>query len=261
MKLIILLPSILDLVFFLKKYNGHLPLRIKAVKEGSIVDISNVLMTIENTGDKVPFLANFAETILTHIWHTTSYYGKLMLTNWLTTTSDKEGEDFNNIPNFQLHDFGCRGTENFEASMLGGSAHLLNFNGAGTVPALLVSSRYYNENIDKMSGYSIRAAGHSIMASRGEEGEFDVVEELLDKDPDGIMAMVIDSYNYERFIEVCGTKFKGLILNRNGRIVFRPGPGGIIKVSQRVLELPGQYFGYNVNNKGYKVLPDQIRAL
>ena len=194
-------------------------------------------MTIENTDDKVPFLTNFAETILTHIWYpitvaTTSYYGKLMLTNWLTTTSDKEGEDFNNILNFQLHDFGCRGTENFEASMLGGSAHLLNFNGTDTVPALLVSSRYYNENIDKMFGYSIRATEHSIMTSRGEEGEFDVVEELLDKNPDGIMG-----------------------------IVFRPDSGDIIKVSQRVLELLGQYFGYNVNNKGYKVLPDQIRAL
>ena len=198
-------------------------------------------MTIENTDDKVPFLTNFAETILTHIWYpitvaTTSYYGKLMLTNWLTTTSDKEGEDFNNILNFQLHDFGCRGTENFEASMLGGSAHLLNFNGTDTVPALLVPSRYYNENIDKMFGYSIRATEHSIMTSRGEEGEFGVVEELLNKNPDGIMAMVIDSYNYERFIEVCGTKFKDLILNRNGRIVFRPDSGDIIKVSQRVLE-------------------------
>lgn len=243
--------------YILKKYNGHLPLRIKAVKEGSLIDISNVLMTIENTDDKVPFLTNFAETILTHIWYpitvaTTSYYGKLMLTNWLTTTSDKEGEDFNNILNFQLHDFGCRGTENFEASMLGGSAHLLNFNGTDTVPALLVPSRYYNENIDKMFGYSIRATEHSIMTSRGEEGEFGVVEELLNKNPDGIMAMVIDSYNYERFIEVCGTKFKDLILNRNGRIVFRPDSGDIIKVSQQVLELLGQYFGYTVNNKDSK---------
>lgn len=96
---------------------------------------------------------------------------------------------------------------------------------------------------------------------RGEEGEFGVVEELLNKNPDGIMAMVIDSYNYERFIEVCGTKFKDLILNRNGRIVFRPDSGDIIKVSQRVLELLGQYFGYTVNNKGFKVLPDQVRAL
>lgn len=99
------------------------------------------------------------------------------------------------------------------------------------------------------------------MTSRGEEGEFGVVEELLNKNPDGIMAMVIDSYNYERFIEVCGTKFKDLILNRNGRIVFRPDSGDIIKVSQRVLELLGQYFGYTVNNKGFKVLPDQVRAL
>lgn len=149
----------------------------------------------------------------------------------------------------------------FEASMLGGSAHLLNFNGTDTVPALLVPSRYYNENIDKMFGYSIRATEHSIMTSRGEEGEFGVVEELLNKNPDGIMAMVIDSYNYERFIEVCGTKFKDLILNRNGRIVFRPDSGDIIKVSQQVLELLGQYFGYTVNNKGFKVLPDQVRAL
>lgn len=112
-----------------------------------------------------------------------------------------------------------------------------------------------------MFGYSIRATEHSIMTSRGEEGEFGVVEELLNKNPDGIMAMVIDSYNYERFIEVCGTKFKDLILNRNGRIVFRPDSGDIIKVSQRVLELLGQYFGYTVNNKGFKVLPDQVRAL
>lgn len=252
--------------YILKKYNGHLPLRIKAVKEGSIVDISNVLMTIENTDDKVPFLTNFAETILTHIWYpitvaTISYYGKLMLTSWLYTTCDKTGEDFNNILNFQLHDFGCRGTENFEASMLGGSAHLLNFNGTDTVPALLAPSRYYNENIDGMFGYSIRATEHSIMTSRGEEGEFDVVEELLTKNPDGIMAMVIDSYNYERFIEVCGTRFKDLILNRNGRIVFRPDSGDIIEVSQRVLELLGHYFGYTINDKGYRVLPDQVRAL
>lgn len=52
-----------------------------------------------------------------------------------------------------------------------------------------------------------------------------------------------------------------MILNRNGRIVFRPDSGDIIKVSQRVLELLGQYFGYTVNNKGFKVLPDQVRAL
>lgn len=29
--------------YILKKYNGHLPLRIKAVKEGSVVDISDIL--------------------------------------------------------------------------------------------------------------------------------------------------------------------------------------------------------------------------
>src|SRR5689334_8003941 len=35
--------------YILKHHNGRLPVRIKAVKEGSAVGVSNALMTIENT--------------------------------------------------------------------------------------------------------------------------------------------------------------------------------------------------------------------
>src|SRR5688572_26542213 len=35
--------------YILKKHGGRLPVRIKAVKEGTVVPVHNVLMTIENT--------------------------------------------------------------------------------------------------------------------------------------------------------------------------------------------------------------------
>jgi nicotinamide phosphoribosyltransferase len=40
--------------YILEKHNGYLPIRIKAVPEGTPVRISNVLVTVENTDPKVP---------------------------------------------------------------------------------------------------------------------------------------------------------------------------------------------------------------
>lgn len=253
--------------YILYKYDGCLPLRIKAVKEGSKIPINNVLMDVENLGGKkTAFLTNFTETVLTHVWYPTtvatlSGAGKNLLRKYLEETCSETGDILNGILEFQLHDFGCRGTETMEASAIGGSAHLLNFNGTDTIPALRIPSGYYNSKPKELFGWSVRATEHSIMTSRGEEGEFTVVEELLEKNPTGILAMVIDSYNYVRFLETCGTKYKEKILNRDGRIVFRPDSGDIIKVSQNCLELLGKHFGYSVNNKGYKVLPNQVRVL
>uniref|UniRef100_A0A914RP69 Uncharacterized protein n=1 Tax=Parascaris equorum TaxID=6256 RepID=A0A914RP69_PAREQ len=45
----------------LKKHNGFLPLRIKAVPEGTVVPVKNVLFTVENTDPEVPWLTNWFE--------------------------------------------------------------------------------------------------------------------------------------------------------------------------------------------------------
>ena len=73
--------------------------------------------------------------------------------------------------------------------------------------------------------------------------------------------MVIDSYDYERFIEKCGTRFKNQILAREGTTVFRPDSGDPVTVTLRCLELLEKYFGSYTNKKGYKVLNDKIRVL
>jgi len=55
--------------YIIKEHNGYLPIRIKAVPEGTVVPTGNVLMTIENTDPKCASLTTFLETILLQIWY------------------------------------------------------------------------------------------------------------------------------------------------------------------------------------------------
>ena len=49
---------------------GKLPLEIKAVPEGSVIPVKNILMSIRNTHPKTHFLTNWVETLLMKIWAT-----------------------------------------------------------------------------------------------------------------------------------------------------------------------------------------------
>lgn len=250
--------------YIVEKHKGKIPVRIRAVREGSVIPVDNALMVVENTDENCAFVTNFIETLLTHIWYTSavatrSRHTKEIILGWLKKTcNDSVIPDV--IP-FMLHDFGARGVETMEAAALGGSAHILNFLGTDTVPSLVIPHLYYNEAEDFCPAYSVRATEHSVMTARGEEGEWEVVEHLLDTNGEGILAMVIDSFDYRRFIETMGTKYKDRVMSRNGRIVFRPDSGDPKKVSLDVIELLGKHFGSTVNEKGYKVLPLQVRCL
>lgn len=48
----------------LQKYNGHLPIEIKAVPEGSVIPRGNVLFTVESTDPECYWLTNWVEVSL-----------------------------------------------------------------------------------------------------------------------------------------------------------------------------------------------------
>ena len=52
-------------------YGGKLPVRIKSVAEGTPVDVSNILMSVELTVNdpKLCWLTNFLESLLLHVWY------------------------------------------------------------------------------------------------------------------------------------------------------------------------------------------------
>src|SRR3984885_7858726 len=83
--------------YILDKYNGHLPVKIKAVAEGTAVPTGNALMTIENTDPECYWLTNFLETLLMQVWYpctvaTLSNEVKKVVTQFYSETATEGAE-------------------------------------------------------------------------------------------------------------------------------------------------------------------------
>jgi nicotinamide phosphoribosyltransferase len=50
------------------EHDGHLPIRIRAVPEGTKVNQSNALITVENIDPECFWLTNWLETLLVQVW-------------------------------------------------------------------------------------------------------------------------------------------------------------------------------------------------
>ena len=82
---------------------------------------------------------------------------------------------------------------------LSGSAHLLIFSGTDTIAALTIPENYYNDS--NLYGFSVQATEHSVMTSLGPEGEISQILNVIDNAKDGVLSLVIDSYNYRNFLD------------------------------------------------------------
>ena len=241
--------------YIVETHNGRLPIRIRAVEEGTIVPVGNVLFTIENLDSACASLTNHLETFLMHIWFscnvaTISREIKLLIKNSMLRTSDSfDGLDF------KLHDFGYRGTSSNESAGIGSLGHLAVFRGTDTVAGLQIANKYYHE---PMAGYSVSATEHSIQTVFGKDGEYDVIEQLISLYPEGILSMVLDSYNIYSAVEYIGSTLKEKVLARNGKLVVRPDSGYPPKVTIKILNILDESFGSTVNSKGFKVLNPKV---
>jgi nicotinamide phosphoribosyltransferase len=257
--------------YILNTYGGKLPLRIRAVPEGTPVPTGNVLMTVENTDAKCFWLTNWAETLLTHVWYPSTVASlSRSVKNDIRHYMEKSCDDLTWL-NFKLHDFGYRGTECDESAQIGGAAHLINFEGTDTIAAMVFAMYYYNANANTI-GKSVAATEHSIMTSRGPgEGEEIVVEDLLNEysDPEQfiVLSCVADSFDIENFVEnIIGKKFKARILERNGIFVVRPDSVRDANDTPEkqmvwILESLWKSFGGTINKKGFKLLDPHVKAL
>jgi nicotinamide phosphoribosyltransferase len=248
--------------YILDKHDGRLPVKIKAVTEGASVPVHNVLMTIENTDPNCFWLTNFLETLLMQVWYpstvaTVSYEIRNIVERYFEETADTAVKG---AIDFVLNDFGFRGVSSVESAALGGSAHLLNFMGSDTVYASAFAKKYYNAQ--QVYGMSVPATEHSIMTLLGPEGEKKVFDHVLKAYPEGILSCVSDSYNiFHAVSELWGKEFKNQITHRNGTLVIRPDSGDPVKTLLKVYEILFEKFGFTVNSKGYKMLPQQVRVI
>ena len=244
--------------YIVRNHMGALPVSIKAVPEGSVVPNHNVLMTIENTDPRCFWLTNYLETLLVQVWYgctvaTQSREMKKIILANLEETGDPAGVGF------KLHDFGFRGVSSVETAGVGGAAHLVNFLGTDTMAALVVARDYYR---CPMAGFSIPAAEHSTITSWGKDHERDAFANMLDQFPEGLVAVVSDSYNiFQACEKYWGEDLRDRVLSRNGTLVIRPDSGEPTTVVPTVLDTLGAAFGYEMNSKGYKVLNPHVRII
>lgn len=255
--------------YILEKYDGYLPLEIQAVPEGSVIPTRNVLAQIKNTDANCFWLTSFMETaILQAVWYPTTVATiskeiKKTIFEFLEETADAPEIEVA----FKLHDFGYRGVSSQESAGIGGLAHLVNFMGTDTVRALVFGRDYYSEPV---AGFSIPASEHSTITSWGgpemEKAAFSNMIQQYGGQPNPdtglpkMFACVSDSYNIWDAIKTWKS-LEDELVTKGGILVVRPDSGNPVAVATSVVDKLMDEFGYTINSKGYKVLPDYIRVI
>uniref|UniRef100_A0A8I3WWA4 Nicotinamide phosphoribosyltransferase n=2 Tax=Platyrrhini TaxID=9479 RepID=A0A8I3WWA4_CALJA len=249
--------------YILEKYDGHLPIEVKAVPEGSVIPRGNVLFTVENTDPECYWLTNWIETILVQSWYpitvaTNSREQKKILAKYLLETSGNlDGLEY------KLHDFGYRGVSSQETAGIGASAHLVNFKGTDTVAGIALIKKYYGTK-DPVPGYSVPAAEHSTITAWGKDHEKDAFEHIVTQFSSVPVSVVSDSYDiYNACEKIWGEDLRHLIVSRSTEapLIIRPDSGNPLDTVLKVLEILGKKFPVTENSKGYKLLPPYLRVI
>ncbi|HEX7340213.1 MAG TPA: nicotinate phosphoribosyltransferase [Rhodanobacteraceae bacterium] len=245
----------------LAAHGGHLPVRIRAVPEGSVVPTHQALMTIESTDPAAFWLPSYLETLLLRVWYpttvaTVSWHVRQVLRQFLERSSDDVDAQ---LP-FKLHDFGARGVSSLESAALGGAAHLVNFKGTDTLAALALARTVYHE---PMAAFSIPAAEHSTITAWGRAHEVDAYRNMLAHfgKPGALLSVVSDSYDiYHAIGALWGGELKQAVLDSGAIVVVRPDSGEPVDVVHRCLEMLDEAFGHTLNSKGCRVL-NHVRVI
>lgn len=243
------------------KLNGKLPIRIRALPEGTVIPTHHMLMSIESTDQRAFWIVSYLETMLLRIWYpitvaTQSHYIKKLIMNYLEATSDDPAAEIN----FKLHDFGSRGVSSRESAAIGGAAHLVNFMGTDTVQAVVFAKKHYGE---RMAGFSIPASEHSSITAWGRKFEVEAYRNMLDQfaKPGALLACVSDSYDLFNACEnLWGEELRAQIINSGATLVVRPDSGNPSTIVLKTLQVLERKFGYTVNSKGFRVL-NNVRVI
>jgi len=256
---------------------GYLPLQIKALPEGSKVQMNVPVLTITNTRSEEFWLPNFFETHLsTELWKastsaTISYTYRKIIDKYAELTGGSK-----EFVMWQGHDFSVRGMSGINDAAKSGAGHLLSFAGSDNIPALkLVNDCYYGK--ETFVAGSVPATEHSVMCAGGKDSEIDTFRQLIKTYPSGVVSIVSDTWDYFNVITNTAKELKEEILARTpdslglAKVVFRPDSGDPVKIIcgdpeaevgssqyKGSVECLAEIFGTTTNDKGFKTLNPRV---
>lgn len=236
---------------------GYLPIQIKAVSEGTRVNIKTPMFEIKNTVKGFGWLVNYLETLIScNVWlpmtsATKAYlYREIVNEYFEKTVSSKsmikvlpkeeggylhhlqEPVQLNNSRCGAVGDFSMRGMGSVDAAMASGAAHLTSFIGTATISAIPWLESYYNADCEKeVVGKGTPSTEHSVMSSYGKDGEFECYKRLINEVfPKGNLSIVSDTYDYWNVLTNYIPKLKDDILARDGKVIIRGDSGNPIDI-------------------------------
>ena len=241
---------------------GYLPLEIRALPEGTVVNMGVPIVEMRNTHPRFAWLVQWVECLLqTEVWPMCAYatvgweYHKVAEKYYKMTAP---GAD----PFMAMADFGFRGMSCMEDATRCSASWLLSFNKTSTIPALPYLDDYYNADCAKNKiGIGGVSSEHSVAAANfaidGDEITF-VKRMLTEIYPNTSFSMVSDTYDYWNMVDNIIPACKKEILAHNGKLLIRPDSGDMVEISIKTIQKLWDEFGGTVNEAGYKVLDPHI---
>lgn len=216
---------------------GYLPLHIKALPEGSLVNIKVPVLTVINTDANFYWLPNYLEDIISNgLWKgITNATTALQYRRMLEAYAEQTGVDKSFVL-FQGHDFSFRGMGGAYDGASSAIGHLTCFQGSDTVAGIKYVQDYYNSPNMFIAG-SIPATEHSVMCMGGEASEHDTIKRLITEIyPTGLVSIVSDSWDYWNTLTNISKQLKPEIMSRGtnalgqAKVVFRPDSGDPVAI-------------------------------
>ena len=258
-----LTPEAFDIDKIVKLHElSYLPLEIRALPEGTVVNMGVPCIEMTNTVDGFAWLVQWLECLLqTELWAPCGYatigheYRKIANYYYDKTVCGMS-------PAMAMADFGMRGMSCLEDGIRTSAAWLMSFDKTSTIPALAYLDKYYDADVAANKiGIGAVSTEHSVMGANfaldGDEITF-VKRMLTELYPNTSFSMVSDTYDYWNMIDNILPACKEEIMAHNGKLLVRPDSGDMVDIAIRTINKLWDTFGGTVNEKGYKVLDPHI---
>ncbi|KAK9864686.1 hypothetical protein WJX84_000447 [Apatococcus fuscideae] len=236
---------------FVNENQGYFPVKLECLQEGTCIHPHVPVYQITSEGE-YSTLCTFMETLLTMVWYPTTVATLSRRCRDLIEEAFEKTVDLGRespLLGSRLHDFGFRGCTCVEQSILGGTAHLLNFDGTDTLSAAYYAQFVLNNGVPVAS--SVPATEHSVMTAWATEKE--AIDNMLEHFGAGIFSVVMDSYDYAEALSEVLPSVAAKKVEKGGFMILRPDSGDPLEAVLAALHAAEKVFGADVNQKGYKV--------
>ena len=227
-----------DVSYLRKLYQlGYLPLRIKALPEGTMVPYGVAPFTMVNTVEGFDWLPGVLETVTsTETWPigTSATTARAYLKN-IMVMAKATGLPSWMIP-FMAHDFSFRGMFGKQAAAMSTFGHLSSgLVGTDTMSGVPFAEEYYGADCEKeLLAATVDATEHGVTCqwlNDAGDGEIEFFTHLMTNiTPTGPLSLVSDTRDFWKLVTVFLVEMKEVIMGRDGTLVIRPDSGDPVEI-------------------------------